>query len=68
MFDELLDCCLGDRQPGSAEMTPEEIEASLNPAEEGLVGMLFEFGAATCARTAMGHVRSNSTVILTART
>ena len=44
-LDELFDGCLGDRQPGSAEMTPEEIEPSLDPADEGLVGVLFLFAA-----------------------
>ncbi len=41
-FDELIDSCLGDRQPRSAKKVAKKIDPSLDPADKGVVGVLFE--------------------------
>ena len=41
-FNELLDSCLGDRQRSSANIVAKKIKPSLDPADEGLVGVIFE--------------------------
>ena len=47
-----LDGHLGDLLSASGEVEAKEIKPSLDPADEGLVGVLFEAQSATCARTA----------------
>jgi hypothetical protein len=42
LFDEFLDCRLRQFQDGCAEAITEKIKAALDPADEGLIGMLFE--------------------------
>jgi hypothetical protein len=41
-FDEFLDRGLGQPQPLAAEAIAQEVEAMLDPANEGLVGVLLQ--------------------------
>jgi hypothetical protein len=59
MCHELLDGHSRDGEALRVAVVSEEVEARLDPHDEGLVGVIWQIKATTCARTAMGQERAS---------